>query len=290
MVKDYKKTILTYLIYFFLPVVVLYIMTNIIGRGIKGDVPNVILYSTICDALLFIILIIFNLNLFKNNKEIEGSNKSKIYNFINKAIELFVLFFAVKIASGMVVTILLKLFNLGEVSADNQATLMILFKESPILMTLTGVICAPVIEEIVFRGVVKKIIKNKWVFIIVSGLIFGLVHVLRHDLPIFILLILGYILDIIISSKLDRRKKVGISICTAIMMFGIMIFGLHIITGNVIDLMLSIKLSEIINSVVYIAVGIYLGYVYYKYENIYMNISLHAMNNLLSYILIFTSL
>ena len=290
MVKDYTKTITTYLIYFFLPVVVLYTITNILGRNITGDIPMVAFYQSLVDGLLLVILVIYNINLFKNNKTIEGSNKSKVYNFFNKVIELFVLFFAVKVASGLIVTLLLKIFNLGDASADNQQALMLLFKQSPILMTITGVICAPVIEEIVFRGVVKKIIKNKWVFIIVSGLIFGLVHVLRHDLPIFILLILGYILDMIISSKLDRRKKVVISICTSIMMFGIMIFGLHIITGNVIDVMLSIKLSEVINSIVYIAIGIYLGYVYYKYENIYMNISLHAINNLMSYIMIFTYL
>ena len=51
-------------------------------------------YQSLVDGLLLVILVIYNISLFKNNKTIEGSNKSKVYNFFNKVIELFVLFFA----------------------------------------------------------------------------------------------------------------------------------------------------------------------------------------------------
>ena len=36
---------------------------------------------------------------------------------------------------------------------------------------------APVVEELVFRLSLKKIFSNKWVFVILSGLVFGSMHV-----------------------------------------------------------------------------------------------------------------
>lgn len=39
-----------------------------------------------------------------------------------------------------------------------------------------SVLLAPFVEEYIFRGCFRRIIKNKWIFIIVSGLLFGLLH------------------------------------------------------------------------------------------------------------------
>ena len=46
---------------------------------------------------------------------------------------------------------------------------------------LLTTIFAPINEEIIFRKSIQDCLKNKWVFIIVSGLIFGYLHVLGSE-------------------------------------------------------------------------------------------------------------
>ena len=46
----------------------------------------------------------------------------------------------------------------------------------------------------------------------------------------------------------------------------------------------SLNISETINSISYIALGMYLAYLYIKEDNIIINIGVHALNNILSMI------
>ena len=48
----------------------------------------------------------------------------------------------------------------------------------PVYMTFSTIIYAPFVEELVFRQALRDIIKNNSLFIIVAGLLFGLVHVI----------------------------------------------------------------------------------------------------------------
>lgn len=65
----------------------------------------------------------------------------------------------------------------GEVP-NNQATLNSL----PIYVTaILAVVIAPLTEELMFRGFIKKFIKNDILFVILSSLIFGGLHVLTAD-------------------------------------------------------------------------------------------------------------
>jgi uncharacterized protein len=51
---------------------------------------------------------------------------------------------------------------------------------NPVVMVITAVICAPIFEEIIFRGIIQKGLMNKgvkpWKAIIFASIIFGLVH------------------------------------------------------------------------------------------------------------------
>lgn len=49
-------------------------------------------------------------------------------------------------------------------------------KTLPIYMSFSTVVYAPIVEEITFRKIFKNIFNNKYLFIILSGCIFGLVH------------------------------------------------------------------------------------------------------------------
>lgn len=69
-------------------------------------------------------------------------------------------------------------FITGIDNATNQVVLNSLFKQNPLLLSFLAIIYAPITEEIIFRGVFRKLINNKWIFIFVSGFLFGLAHVI----------------------------------------------------------------------------------------------------------------
>ena len=62
--------------------------------------------------------------------------------------------------------------------SNNQKNLQATFEMYPIYIALLSMLYAPFAEELMFRGVFKKFIKSKYLFIIVSGVAFGLLHVI----------------------------------------------------------------------------------------------------------------
>ncbi len=55
------------------------------------------------------------------------------------------------------------------------------FEISPIYIFISAVIFAPVLEELIFRQSFRNLFQNKWLFIIISGLVFGGMHVFNSD-------------------------------------------------------------------------------------------------------------
>ena len=49
--------------------------------------------------------------------------------------------------------------------------------KAPLIMLITAGIIGPINEELVFRKSFKNVFKNKWLFILISGIIFGYLHV-----------------------------------------------------------------------------------------------------------------
>ena len=65
-----------------------------------------------------------------------------------------------------------------EVSSLNQSVL----ESLPLYITAPlAIIWAPIVEETLYRGCLRKIITNQTIFILVSGLIFGVAHTLSED-------------------------------------------------------------------------------------------------------------
>ena len=59
----------------------------------------------------------------------------------------------------------------------NQTDIINQLKQYAVYTTISTVITAPILEELVFRMSFKKIFKNNFLFIITSTLIFSLLHV-----------------------------------------------------------------------------------------------------------------
>lgn len=61
--------------------------------------------------------------------------------------------------------------------ATNEQAVQKMITAFPWLMLVNGGIIGPFIEEIAFRKAFKDVFKTKWLFIIFSGVVFGLMHV-----------------------------------------------------------------------------------------------------------------
>lgn len=79
---------------------------------------------------------------------------------------------------GMIVsnTLINLLFKTG--AAGNEQAVQSYINYLPWLMLINAGIIGPFCEEIVFRKAFKDVFKNKWAFVIMSGFVFGLLHVI----------------------------------------------------------------------------------------------------------------
>jgi len=102
-----------------------------------------------------------------------------------KKILLMIFLIVVIILFGnAIISFILKSFGFSGISAETKAVYL-LFKESYLLLIFTC-ITAGVTEELLFRGYLQtrleKLFNNAWLGIIISSLIFGLMHMGWHDL------------------------------------------------------------------------------------------------------------
>lgn len=128
--------------------------------------PNVSdLIKAICVYLgrIVIAIIPFYAILKRDIKEFFENKKDYIREIIK--------YFAIIILFYIPVTLIVSLITGSE--ATNQS----IIKEIPIWITaILAILVAPISEEILFRGFLRRIFKNDWVFIAISGIIFGAIH------------------------------------------------------------------------------------------------------------------
>lgn len=101
---------------------------------------------------------------------------------------------------------------LGNVG-QNEETVQVLIGQVPIIAFLLTTIFAPFIEEMIFRKLLQDCFNNKNLFMIISGLFFGLVHVLGTDNYLEYLLIISYgALGFMFSHTLNKTDNIYVTI------------------------------------------------------------------------------
>lgn len=156
-------------IYFILPYLeglpfgIVGIDPNSLSLGIK--VFYLIVYSilTIC-----IIMLIYNKTLSTNFKDMK-KNSTK---YFNKYIKYWLIGLFIMMTSNLIINLIVT-NNIP----SNEQTIRETFNISPFYIFFSAVIYAPIVEELIFRQSIKNIFNNKWLFIIISGLLFGSMHV-----------------------------------------------------------------------------------------------------------------
>lgn len=122
------------------------------------------------DILLVIILIYFYKNDFiKDYNDLNKTYKDKI----RITIKVWLIGLIIMIISNNIIN----LFTSSGI-ANNESLNRVVLDELTIYAIPTMIIFGPICEEIIFRLSFKKIFKNKYPYIILSGLLFGFAHVL----------------------------------------------------------------------------------------------------------------
>lgn len=132
------------------------------------------LFLEVYTILVEILTILFIFLLFK--KEIVHMWKDFYENrdkYFKKYFKYWFLILVLMAFSNGIIT----LINKAEIS-NNQEAINDMFERLPIYTYILSVFLAPVIEELVFRFCFMKIFNNKYLYIILSGVIFGLFHII----------------------------------------------------------------------------------------------------------------
>ena len=172
MKKNIKEGITALLIYYILSSSASVILA-LLGINVSGwDKISKFIFSVVYETMILLLLIlVFRKTLIKNLKEW----LKKPLQYIGDYIKYWLLALCLMGAANL----LLSLFNNGAV-ANNEQSVRELFKLSPILTIILACLVAPLTEELVFRLSFRKIIKNDYVFIFLSGFVFGLMHVIGN--------------------------------------------------------------------------------------------------------------
>ncbi|MEG2351252.1 MAG: CPBP family intramembrane glutamic endopeptidase, partial [Bacilli bacterium] len=147
---------------------------------------NLRILTLITNDLIYIIILVM---LFI--KDIKFGLKDLKNNFSIRAllsVKCWVIGCLIMTISSLLISILIKQnLSTNEELVRKQITL------APFYMLFACSIVAPIIEEMVFRKSLSGLIKCKWLFILVSGLGFGLLHVISsYSNPLEFLYIIPY--------------------------------------------------------------------------------------------------
>lgn len=222
--KDIFIALLAFLLYFlFSPLISEILSLFKINVNNLSPVPlNIVLI--VVDLLFMGILFLIYRKEIINDFKAFTSNKG---NWFFKYLGLFI---GSVFVMGVLNLILSKITNMG--SSENEELVRELIKKLPVYMTISTIIYAPFVEEILFRKCIRKIITGndkliKIAYVLISAIIFGLVHVLTLDATF----------------------------------------------------------NDILMGIPYMVVGLSLGYIYVKTDNVFATMQFHLMHNTILLIL-----
>lgn len=171
-IKSALLGILALLVYFILPELngIFFEIFNVDTSSLSLNIR--ILYSVIFDILVMaIIILIFNKSLKKEYTNFKKNHKEYYKNYFK--------YYLIGLIIMMFSNVIIAMISKGG-TAGNQESINQLFDISPLYVYFASVIYAPIVEELVFRKAIRNIIPNGILFILVSGLTFGGLHVIGN--------------------------------------------------------------------------------------------------------------
>lgn len=185
--KKYIKNISAILIYIFFDTI-FYLITKLINIDYNSFNNLKKTIYLIINGLFMIFILIF---IYKDELKKDFNDYKKNFKlYFDKYFKVYV--FGV-LLMGISNTIISK-FTHMEIS-ENEEIIRNLVDTMPIYITFSTVLYAPLIEELIYRKCIRNLISNDIAFIYMSGLIFGLMHVVSgHETVNDILMGIPYII------------------------------------------------------------------------------------------------
>ncbi len=167
--KKILKNILIFISYFIFDITIKAIISLLGINYMSFNYDQKMLTTFIISILyLLIILFLYRKELFIDLKDFKNNYKK----YISKYIIIYLIGVLLMIIGN---TIISKITN--QSLSGNEIEIRERITNYPLIMIFSTIIYAPIIEEIIFRKSIKNIFKNKYLFIIISGLIFGILHI-----------------------------------------------------------------------------------------------------------------
>ena len=164
-IKEDKKGVLTYVKAIILIAAFIIIMFVLPNFSFFSKIPTYLIY-----VFIFLLVLILNFKELKKDFIIFVKNFKTYLPFIIKR-------YLIMLGVMVIVAVPIVYLNNG-VTSSNQTLINDMFVKIPFLTFLLSVIYAPIIEESIFRLSIKKFFNNKIVYVLVSGFLFGTLHMI----------------------------------------------------------------------------------------------------------------
>lgn len=131
-----------------------------------------VIYLICYEAIIIGIIILINLKKLKNDLSNLKINHKKYFKSCLRywLIALFIMYI-----SNLIISFIKSGLPANEEIIRQQ------FQISPIYIFISAVLFAPILEELIFRQSFRNLFQSKWIFVIISGLVFGSVHVFNSN-------------------------------------------------------------------------------------------------------------
>ena len=168
--KKIIKSISAFLVFYLLPYIIIFIL-KLVGVTFNNitNSTNVIINTILSLITAIILFLIYQ----KDFKEDFIKFKSDFIKNIDTGFKCWFVGLIIMMISNIILTFLLKAGG-----ANNEQAVQSLLSSLPAIMAIDICLLAPFNEEIAFRKTIKDVFKNKWIFVILSFLLFGGAHVI----------------------------------------------------------------------------------------------------------------
>ena len=160
------------------------IIYPLLGFNYNNFSPRTKLLLLILKYIIFIVILFIRYRKYLIDKWKDF--KKNLDNYSGTAFKWWALGFLLMMVVNQVLNRIV-----GGVGA-NEETVQSLLDAEPIIAIMATTLFAPIVEELIYRKSLQDCFKNKTLYIIISGLIFGLIHVLGSSNPLDYLFIISY--------------------------------------------------------------------------------------------------
>lgn len=182
-IKEIIKFILIFLLYLLYSDIIIIILTKL-GVNIKA-LPNnlkITIMFLINLSLMIMLFIFYSKSIKENLKDLKLNFKS----YIKDNFKYYVIGLLIMIISNIIISFFI------EGNSTNETLIREYINIMPIYMIFSSCIYAPFTEEMVFRKSLRNCFNNKVLYILLSGLIFGSMHLLSASNLVELVFLIPY--------------------------------------------------------------------------------------------------